>query len=285
MQTRLDLGGTAVKDLSPLKRPLLLARVPARARELESGIAMRVTYEATLRSRKLKPLAPGSTAPRVEPLTGAARELALAALGEIDHKSEAFQAWLTERKLRRIKDETDLAFARRVFLDIRGSHRYEYRDRMDRRASAVCKARGTDCGGLSGLFVAALRANGVPSRALYGRWALSAAADDTLGGLPYYQAHVKAEFYADGIGWVPVDLASAILHDRSREGLRYFGNDPGDFLTLHLDPSLELDTRVLGRKTVNCLQVPAYSAQGPGSAEGGTIKEGWDVKKLHSEAP
>jgi len=280
VESRLDLGESTVRDLSPLKRPLLMARVPVRSKEQESSIALRVTYEATLLSRKLKPLAAGAVVPRVEPIADRAREAALAALGEIDYKSEVFQAWLAERKLRRARGETDLAFARRVFLDIRAAYRYEYRERMDRHASAVCKAGSTDCGGLAALFVAALRANGVPSRALYGRWALSAVADATLGGLPYYQTHVKAEFYAADVGWVPVDLASGILHDRSRDGLAYFGNDRGDFLTLHIDPSLELDTRFLGRKTVSCLQVPAYWAAGPGSVDSRTIKEGWEVKKL-----
>ena len=182
--------------------------------------------------------------------------------------------------MRRAREESDLAFARRVFLDLRAACRYEYTARMDRRASAVCKAGKSDCGGLSALLVATLRANGVPSRVLFGRWASSAVAAATLGGLPYYQTHIKAEFFAAGIGWVPVDLASGILHDRSRRGLAYFGNDPGDFLTFHIDPSLDLDTHIFGRQTVTCLQVPAYWASGPGSFEGQSIKEEWEVKKV-----
>jgi transglutaminase-like putative cysteine protease len=280
VESRLEPGGAAAKELSPLRRPVLAARVPVRQKDQETTLSIRVTYEATLRSRRLKPLAADAAPPKVEPPDKREREAALAALGEIDHKSEAVQAWLKGRKLRREEGEADVDFARRVFRDIRAGFRYEYKPDADRHASAVCRAGRSDCGGLSGLFVAALRANGVPARTLYGRWARSAEAGEKLGDLPYYQAHVKAEFYADGVGWVPVDVASGILHDRSKDGLAFFGNDRGDFLTFHVDPSLELDTRVFGRKVTSGLQVPAHWVAGPGTPEASTITEGWEVKNL-----
>jgi len=280
VESRLEPGGTSAKELSPLKRPVLTARVPARQKDLESALPIRVTYVATLRSRKLKPLAGGTDPPKVEAPGDREREAALAARGEIDSKSEAVQAWLRERKLRREQDESDVDFARRVFLDLRANFRYEYKPGADAHASAVCRAGRSDCGGLSGLFVAALRANGVPARTLYGRWARSAEAGAKLGEVPYYQAHVKAEFYADGVGWVPADVASGILHDRSKEGLSYFGNDPGDFLTFHVDPDLDLDARAFGRQQATCLQVPAHWVVGTGKLEETTPKEGWEVKKL-----
>ena len=49
VESRLDLGGSVVKELSPLKRPLLMARLPVRSKELETGYRVRATYEATLR--------------------------------------------------------------------------------------------------------------------------------------------------------------------------------------------------------------------------------------------
>jgi transglutaminase-like putative cysteine protease len=280
VESRLEPGGAAAKEHSPLKRPVLVARVAARSRDLETTIPIRITYQATLRSRKLKPLATGADPPKVEAPGDREREAALAARGEIDYKSEAVQAWLKERRLSRAKDESDVDFARRVFRDVRANFRYEYKPDADSHASAVCRAGRSDCGGLSALFVAALRANGVPARTLYGRWATSAKEGDKLGDVPYYQAHVKAEFYAEGVGWVPVDVASGILHDRSTEGLAYFGNDRGDFLTFHVDPDLELDTRAFGRERVSGLQVPAHWVVGKGKLEGTTAEEGWEVKKL-----
>ena len=128
-----------------------------RQKDLESSIPIRVVYQATLRSRTLRPLAAGADVPKVEVLGDKEREAALASLGDLDHKAEAFQTWLTDQKLRRNRDETDLDFARRVFQAVRGGFQYEFRPEMDRRASAVCKAGRSDCGGLAALFAATLR--------------------------------------------------------------------------------------------------------------------------------
>ena len=40
-----------------------------------------------------------------------------------------------------------------------------------------------------------------------------------LSGVEYFQWHVKAEFFARGVGWIPVDCSSAILHDKTPERL------------------------------------------------------------------
>jgi transglutaminase-like putative cysteine protease len=222
----------------------------------------------------------GAAPPKVDALSDKERDAALVALGDIDYKSESFQSWLTDQKLRRDKDESDLDFARRTFLAIRSGFRYEYRADMDRRVSAVCKAGRSDCGGLAALFVATMRANRVPARTLFGRWAKSANAGETVGDSAYYQSHVKAEFFAEGIGWVPVDVASSIGLDKTKDGLSFFGNDRGDFLTFHVDTGLEVDTRTFGRQKVPYLQVPAYWFTGAGSGDGRTVKEDWVVKKL-----
>ena len=90
------------------------------------------------------------------------------------------------------------------------------------------------------------------------------------------QVHVKAEFFAQGVGWVPVDLSSAVLHDRSPEGLRYFGNDSGDFVTFHVDSDMTVET-YFGRRTIEWLQVPSYWVIGVGSLDGLTTRSAWKV--------
>src|SRR5207244_13017163 len=102
---------------------------------------------------------------------------------------------------------------------------------LDGRASPVCRAGTTDCGGLSVLFVTILRGNDIPARTLVGRWAQSSKAKDIVGDSPYYQTHVKAEFFAEGIGWVPADPASA-LSEKQGDRMRCLGRDPGNFLTM-----------------------------------------------------
>nr|MBA3684840.1 transglutaminase family protein [Planctomycetota bacterium] len=85
--------------------------------------------------------------------------------------------------------------------------------------------RSGDCGGLCIALAAALRANGVPARLLAGRWATSALPEHRVDDVPYLQQHVKLEFHCQGIGWVPCDPASGVLHDRG-DGLRFFASDP-----------------------------------------------------------
>jgi hypothetical protein len=133
---------------------------------------------------------------------------------------------------------------------------------------------------LSILFVTALRSQGIPARILAGRWARSAKPGDQIGALDYYQEHVKAEFYAQGVGWVPADLSSAILHDPSPAKLDFFGNDCGDFLTFHLDDNLSFDSLQFGVKTMQFLQRPAYLAKGSGNFKNAVIRETWTVTPL-----
>lgn len=131
----------------------------------------------------------------------------------------------------------------------------------------------SDCGGLSVLFVAAMRSQGIPARALVGRWAISA----THGKHSDDQEHVKAEFFAQGVGWAPVDVSSAVLWDKSTDKLEYFGRDKGDHLAFALDTDVAIDTRYFGVKKVTWLQSPCYWATGAGSFAGEITEEDWKV--------
>ena len=70
---------------------------------------------------------------------------------------------------------------------------------------------GGKCGDLNGLFVGLTRAAGIPARDVYGlRVATSAHGYRSLGvGTPNVTRaqHCRAEFFANGYGWVPVDPA------------------------------------------------------------------------------
>src|SRR5437667_1529382 len=203
VHTRLEPDGKATFELSPEHRPMMLARLPAKGREKE--ITVRVRYQATLRSRDLVPVKRGKTPPTVAPLPDPVRQVLVETGGDFDWKAEPVQKWVREHQLGRRPVESDIDFARRVFVAIKRNFSYEYKTEMDRHASAVCRSGKTDCGGLSGLLVTILRGHDIPARTLVGRWAQSSKAEDTVGNnSPYYQTHVKAEFYAEGIDWVPV---------------------------------------------------------------------------------
>jgi hypothetical protein len=276
VRTSIEPAGELAKDESDLARSLLVARVPADAQHFLKSLSIRVTYEATLRSRKLR----RSTRSRRDfSLSPQDRTLYLAERGYMDFTTPAFNDWLTGNALERHSGESEINFARRVFLGLKSGMQYDASSARKFLASAVCKAGRADCGGLSILFTSILRANKIPARTLWGRWATSAEPGQTWANRSYFQTHVKAEFFARGVGWVPVDVASAILHDKSPEGLRFFGNDAGDFITFHIDSNLRVDTRLFGVKPVPHLQRPAFWVRGEGSLKDVKTVQDWQVKR------
>ncbi|HYH69356.1 MAG TPA: transglutaminase domain-containing protein [Urbifossiella sp.] len=276
-KTTLAPNGTPATERGPAGRGLVVGRVPATTADLKTTLPIRATYEAQLRARTLVKLPSGAAAPKVEPLSAEERKLYLAEHGDMNFQHDAFQKWLRDEGLVRAKED-DVAFARAAFRRVRDRVTYEYAGEMDRRSSAVCVSGRSDCGGLAALYAAALRANGVPARTLYGRWATSADPAEKLSGVAYYQWHVKAEFFAAGVGWVPADPGSAVLHDRSPDGLRYFGTDAGDFLTFHVDATLGVDAGPFGAQTVTNLQTPAWWVSGSGRVTPSRSTEGWTVE-------
>jgi transglutaminase-like putative cysteine protease len=278
--TTLSLAGTTYEELSPRHAKLLRAIVPVKAGTLEHHLHASVTYHATLHGSRLVERRPKGNYLKPPHLDATEREHCLASTALIDFTNEQFVKWLADNDVRKDRHETKLAYALRLFLHMRKTFKYEYKNEMDRRASYVCRVGISDCGGMSIAYVAALRAHGIPARVLAGRWAKSAKANDMFGSVEYYQQHVKAEFYIDDVGWVPVDLSSSVLHDRSEDGLRYFGNDPGDFLVLHVDPQIVLDTPKFGKETFEWVQGFRYYVNGTGKLDDGKTSESWTVERV-----
>jgi transglutaminase-like putative cysteine protease len=282
--TTLEPNGKPSFDLSADHRPILMARISALGgggRDKE--ITVHVKYEATLRSRRLVPIKRGGGgrggSQASEALPDQTRQAALELGGLFDGKTEFLRKWSREHQLARRESESDVDFARRVFVAMKRDFTYDYKSEMDRHASAVCKAGKSDCGGLAVMLVTILRANDIPARTLVGRWAESAKPKERIEGLPYYQTHVKAEFFAQGIGWVPVDIALG-LRDQRGDGLYFFGNDDGNFLTMHVDPNLRVDTIRFGKKDLEFMQGLAYWVVGQGSIDPIHTTEKWEVRKL-----
>ena len=115
-----------------------------------------------------------------------------------DFTSPRFRAWLVTEDLKRKSAERDLDFAHRAMQAMVKTYTYRFELKSDRSASAVCKAGWSDCGGLATVYVSILRSNGIPARCLSGR---NVKPDST---------HVRLDFYAEGVGWVPGDPALAI---------------------------------------------------------------------------
>lgn len=289
VRSSLDPGGFATWDLSPGHRPLLVSRIAANGPSKSNRIAARAQYQATLISRHLyrrqDPAGEETPAADPTPLGTHERQRALARGGTFELDAPEFRRWLSAESLAMKPGESEIDFARRVFLTLKQSFTYEFREGMDRRLAHVCTSRRSDCGGLSILFAATLRTQGIPARILVGRWAMSSEPGAQLGGSAYYQWHVKAEFYAEGVGWVPVDPAAGLVYDPAPDGLRYFGHDEGDFLTLHVDPDLVLDTVHFGAQPAPFLNGGlGVWVVGTGSVARPRIRQDWQVRASQGPA-
>lgn len=96
-----------------------------------------------------------------------------------------------------------------------------------------------DCGGLAWVFVRAMRANGVPARMIFGRWAGSE--EPPKDGQPGFgQYHAKAEFFAHKLGWVGIDMSGGVGQQAGGNPLVCFGNEWGDFVVFDLDISRQV---------------------------------------------
>jgi hypothetical protein len=279
----LEPGGTPASEVGGPRRPLWIARIPGPPDHLQ---AMTLCYKvkADLLSRRLVELKPDEMPPHVPPLDDRERKAALLSHGEIDLNDPQFREWLDKYKLHRDQDESDLDFARRTFLVIKKELKYEYRARMERRTGLVCTRGKSDCAGLSDVFVAALRVNRVPARTLAGRWAKSDVPGAKLEGVEYHQWHVKAEFFGEGIGWVPLDLALAV-NQKGGDELRNFGRDPGDFIVFHVDGDFTLDTINAGHKEMQFLQTPFFWAVGRGNFDELKTSQTWQVRPRRDGQP
>ncbi len=276
--TTFNLSATKTKEKSSESREVFIAQVPVK--NGAKSVAIQVNYEANLYSRNLRPLRSGEAIPKVTPLPEKEIKLYTSALIDIDFKEPLFQKWIELEKLQRGPKESAIEFARRTFTVIWTKFHYEYGSNMNRKASNVCGAGKSDCGGLSQLFVSTMRLHGIPARCLFGRWAESAKLNEKLGKIDYFQWHVIAEFYVDGIGWIPVDCSSAIIWEKPGTGeTRNFGQQAGNFLTQHIDPDLEIDSIHFGVVKLQNIQQPTWWVRGTGKVDGNTQAEGWKVTK------
>ena len=236
VSSRLSAAGNESRRAEPVidsgsaMRRLLALRIKPEARLASGGMALRADYEGTLFARRLTP---GAAPTPIPDLTAEQRTQYLKASATMDYADPAFLQWMSHQVLRRQADEQSTQFAWRVFsyLANKGRDGGDVSRYEARRPSRVFATLASDCGGLSLLFVALMRANGIPARTLFGRWAIPQTAE-------YGQYHVIVEFFVPNSGWVPVDVSGTVVH-RPRDSGAYFGNTDGQFLAFHIDTDLE----------------------------------------------
>ncbi len=231
--------GKLAADRSPLARPVRFIDVPVPDPTPGARLRLRLEIEATLRSRKLVPLEPGEVPPAVPALTAAEAKFYLAADKRADYEAKPFRDWLDARKLRLAKGGSSIDLAGRILAVLRSDFEYGYDPAADRRASVVCGRKVADCGGMSYLFIATMRANGIPARLLVGRTAQPPKPGTSPGDLDFDRPHARPEFHVPGLGWVPADPTYANTNTGKPVG-DFVGTDPGDLLVLHVEADLRL---------------------------------------------
>lgn len=284
VKTRAEPAGKVVPERSTLARKVRVIDVPVARPAAGTGLSLKLDVRATLMSRKLVPLAKGEKPPTVAPLTATERKYYLAPTPLVDFDAKPFRAWLDAKKLRRGKAETPLRFATRMLEVLRADFEYRYDPGEDKRASAVCGRGATDCGGLTLMFVGAMRANNIPARLLIGRIAKPRKPGSGPADLEYDRPHVRAELYVTGIGWVPVDPTYANA-DKRQPVTAFVGDDPGDLLVLHVDVDLRLPLQN-GEQAATLLQIsPSYWATGRGPFDATLGPTGWELKTTLAREP
>jgi transglutaminase-like putative cysteine protease len=161
-------------------------------------------------------------------------------------------------------DTTDLAKAQHIYDYVLATMKYDRTGEGWGRGDAIwaCTAKRGNCTDFHSLFIGMMRASGIPARFEIG---FPLPIGKSEGEIPGY--HCWAEFYQNGIGWVPVDASEAWknpskrdyffgAHDENRvlfsygRDIRLSPDQKGAPLNYFIYPNAELDgTAVSGLQT------------------------------------
>jgi len=126
-----------------------------------------------------------------------------------------------------------------------------------------------ECGDFVALFVALCRSAGIPARPVVGYFAES--------GLT--QGHVWAEFYLEGVGWLPVDPTLAEFSPARPDD--FFGQVGNDRIILNKGYNLTLSPEPIQAFTAPFMQVPWWWFEGAGSVASVVLERtAWTVTPL-----
>ena len=266
---------TAFEDASALKRPYLFADVATPGGR--GTLRLSMLYQATLVETTLEK---GPASEAVKELTPAERSRYTSPGTSLNFTDPRFTEWKARSRLARRGGEGELDYAYRVFCwIIQHAHyakTYGIFAATDPLSSPSLEAA---CGGLSALFAATMRSEGLPARLLFGRYALPATPEEAKARFFGSMIHVKSEVYLAGIGWVPVEVPGALNCRSERETYQFFGYDKGEFLTLHVDDDLKINLGRFGLRTIFAGQCPAVWSV-PSVDWTGRVTEAWSVTNL-----
>jgi transglutaminase-like putative cysteine protease len=175
----------------------------------DSNIPVTVTFQA-IRRERVQPLAEVSAKTDAAPPSDLARWLKSDRLVPIDGQ---IRTWARE-VVEAAHAHTDLEMARAIYNHVVATVKYDKTGKGWGRGDIyyACDARRGNCTDFHAIFIGYARAVGIPARFAIG---FPLPADRGQGQIAGY--HCWAEFYAKGIGWVPIDASEAAKNPDKRE--------------------------------------------------------------------
>jgi hypothetical protein len=136
-------------------------------------------------------------------------------------------------------------------------------------AKALLTNNEGECGEFASLFIALSRAKGIPARPVVGYWAITGTD----------QTHVWAEFYLEGIGWVPAD--PTIGQQSASKKAYYFGNMDNQRVILEKGFNIPLVPAAPDNYVAPLMQGPYWWFWGDGDGNKMSIEvTDWNVTNL-----
>lgn len=136
-------------------------------------------------------------------------------------------------------------------------------------AKALLVNKEGECGDYASLFIALARAKGIPARSVVGYWAIT--------GIE--QTHVWAEFYIEGVGWIPVDPTIGQQSMSKRE--YYFGNMDNQRVILEKGFNIPMDPPTDDHDIASLMQGPYWWFWGEGDGNTMSLElTTWNVSSV-----
>lgn len=128
-------------------------------------------------------------------------------LRPLNQDSQAIvRAWMSKARLYRDASPNEIVFARKLLAAMEAMLSFKW-DPAAPKGVGPCLARGWgSCGDLNSIAVSVLKAAGIPARLRQGRKVIGAQRLLKDGEDETY--HVAAEFWADKVGWVPIEAST-----------------------------------------------------------------------------
>ncbi len=170
-------------------------------------------------------------------------------------------------------EETNPYLITKLFFDyIIDTYKYSKLGQGLNGAKYLLENGNGECGDYSALFIALSRAKGIPARPVVGYWAISGTD----------QTHVWAEFYLEGIGWIPVDATIAQISAIKRDTVMrdyYFGNMDNQRVILSKGFNIKLVPAGPNGFIAPLLQTPYWFYWGSGNTNNLHLNQNWMVNK------